>query len=512
MRTLAQLTFALRRADGAQPIELVGDPATDELTFTGAHFDSRRIEPGFLFVALVGASVDGHDYLQRAADAGASAALVQRDHLDKIQTELPLLVCDDTRAILGEVASVLYDTPLEKLTLVGITGTNGKTTTSFILETMLAAAHRRVGVIGTVDYRWPGTRLDAPNTTPESLILQQLAASMVEDAVDALIMEVSSHGLATHRLRGVLFDVAVWTNLTQDHLDFHGTMQAYREAKERLFFEHLKPTGVAIINVDDPSGKDLAARLRSNRADVQVIRYASSDSGGEDADASFTAADESIDGIAFTSSAVGRLKSPMLGDFNMANTHAAALVARHLLGEDVDLQAGLDTLVGVPGRLERVNPNQTPPVFVDYAHTPDALERALGALAPHCEGLLHVVFGCGGDRDRGKRPLMGAAAAKLADRLVVTSDNPRSEDPDAIIDAILEGIPDEMRAATSRLTARAAAIQAVIEEAGDEDVILIAGKGHETYQELAGRVIDFDDREHAQRALDARYLAKGETP
>lgn len=508
MRSLQQLILDTT-SDGGRALLSLEDAAHGSVLVRGAQFDSRKVTSGDLFVALVGASVDGHDFLQRAADAGASAALVQRDHLSSITTDLPLLVCEDTRAVLGEIGAILYGRPLDALTLVGITGTNGKTTTSFILEALLAAAGKRVGVIGTVNYRWPGAVIPAPNTTPESLILQQLAARMVADDVDTLVMEVSSHGLATHRLRGVAFDVAIWTNLTQDHLDFHGSMEAYREAKERLFFEHLREDGLAIINVDDAAGANLAARLQSKRAGLRVLTYALGDEGRPDA--FLLEASETLEGIAFhaNSKRIGRLRSPMLGSFNMANTLAAALVAAHLAEpgasslEDV-LQEGLDNLGGVPGRLERVNPGEQPAVFVDYAHTPDALERALRALSPHCEGTLHAVFGCGGDRDRGKRPLMGEVAARIADRLMVTSDNPRSEDPGSIMDAVFEGIPAQMRSATAREVSRAAAIQAVILEAEREDVILIAGKGHETYQELATGRIDFDDREHARAALAER--------
>jgi len=508
MRSLQQLVLDTTPPGERSPLSLM-DAAHGSVQVGGAQFDSRKVAPGDLFVALVGASVDGHDYVQRAADAGASAALVQHSHLEQLHSDLPLLVCEDTRAVLGDIGALLYGRPLESLKLVGITGTNGKTTTSFILEALLAAADKQVGVIGTVNYRWPGTVIPAPNTTPESLVLQQLAARMVEDNVDTLVMEVSSHGLATHRLRGVQFDVAIWTNLTQDHLDFHGTMDAYRKAKERLFFEHLRPGGLAIINVDDAAGANLAARLQSNRADIEVMTYALS--AEKNPDAFLLEASETLEGIAFQSnrSRVGRLRSPMLGEFNMANTLAASLVAAHLADvgtssmEDV-LQAGLDALGGVPGRLERVNPGGQPAVFVDYAHTPDALERALLALEPHCSGDLHAIFGCGGDRDRGKRPLMGEVAARIADRITVTSDNPRSEDPEAIIDMIFEGIPSDTRETTTRVTSRAAAIQAVILDADPEDVILIAGKGHETYQELATGRIDFDDREHARAAIAER--------
>ena len=503
MISLSELAARTNAAMGQRAVWM-HDPERDAHVET-ACFDSRNASALSLFVALMGVHVDGHDFLKDAIEQGANAVLVQESHLHKLDIQVPMLVCQDTRAVLGALSAEIFDHPMQKMDVVGITGTNGKTTISYIMEAMMDAAGKKPGVIGTVNYRWEHVTLPAPNTTPESLIAQRLAHSMLQHGVKVLIMEVSSHGLATHRLDGARFDVAIWTNFTQDHLDFHGTMEEYRLSKERLFFEFLKDDGHAIININDGSGADLARRLAAARPRVSITRYALSECEGADLFA--TDIHATLEGVRFSSPSFGELSTPMLGTFNINNTLAACEAARLLAGASPRrLQAGLDLLGGVPGRLERVNPGQLPAVFVDYAHTPDALERTLGALKPLTPGQLRVVFGCGGDRDRGKRSQMGLIATKLADRVFVTSDNPRYEPPAEIIEAILQDMSAEQREATTRHIERAAAIYEAIEGAQDEDVILIAGKGHETYQELAGGRIDFDDREHARIGLKRRRI------
>jgi UDP-N-acetylmuramyl-tripeptide synthetase len=473
--------------------------------------DSREVRPGSLFVAMSGALADGHDYLGAAARAGASAALVERGRA--VPDGLPFAAVDDPRAVLGAVASAYYGRPSHSFDVVGVTGTNGKTTTTYMLESICAAAGLGPGVVGTVSYRWPGHEEPAPNTTPGAERLQRLLARMRDAGSDVALMEVSSHGLSTHRLDGTRVQVGVYTNLTQDHLDFHGTMEAYRDAKARLFLELLPaaaraPDGapVAVLNADDPEGVRLAGLLERDHPGVEVWTYAVEGEGRWSArDVSL-----SLDGVAFRVARQGQhdlsLSLPMLGSYNVSNALAAACAASALGVSDEDLAAGLAAMAPVPGRLERVG--SRPAVFVDYAHTPDALERSLETLREVTAGQLVAVFGCGGDRDRDKRPKMGRAAELGADRVWVTSDNPRSEPPEAILADIVAGMQDASRAEV--VAAREDAIARAVASAAPDDVVLIAGKGHETYQEVAGVRRPFDDREHAQQALARRDETGGE--
>lgn len=486
-------------------------------------FDSRDVGPGTLFVALSGARHDGHDFVQAAAEAGAVAVLVDRNRVEGNRVagvDCGLLGCavlaaDNTRAVLGSVAAAFYGSPSRRLGVVGITGTNGKTTTSYLVEAVLAAAGRKCGVVGTINYRWGQKVLAAANTTPESLVLHDLMHQMEGERVTDVVMEVSSHGLSTHRLHGVLFDVGVFTNLTQDHLDFHGTMDAYASAKRRLFLEAL-PTAyaagkkpVAVINLDDAEGRFLAEEVQK-RSEIACLTYAVSQ---ETADVYCTKLEQRIDGMAMQVRIPGgvlAIETGMLGEFNVSNCLAAVAAA---LARGVSSDAickGLGGVHGVPGRLERVRledddlTREMPAVFVDFAHTPDALERALMTLRPLVEGKLVVVFGCGGDRDRQKRGVMGRIAARLADRVWVTSDNPRSEDPGAIVAEILAGIDsDDMARVAHEVDRRRAIVQAIL-QAEASDVVLIAGKGHEKYQEIQGQKLVFDDVDEARKALLAR--------
>lgn len=459
-------------------------------------FDSREVRPGTLFVALAGATRDGHAFIATAVAAGAAAVLLDRSRVAEFANlTVPLLVVDDTRAALGLLAAAFYRHPARELAMVGITGTNGKTTTSFLLEAVLRNAGRAPGVIGTVNYRWRDVVEPAPNTTPESLVVQRLLRRMRDDGVDSVAMEVSSHGLSTHRLTGTQFDVALFTNLSQDHLDFHGTMQHYFDAKLRLFTEHLAAGGVAVVNVDDAHGRELAAKLG---AAVTVS------AAGAAADWSCREVAHHVDGTEITLVSphdTRTFRTGLLGEFNVSNA-LQTLAAADALGVDLDTStAALAALRGVPGRLQHIGGGDRPHVFVDYAHTPDALARALTALRPLTRGALTVVFGCGGDRDRQKRPLMAQAAEQHADRIIVTSDNPRSESPDAILDDIVAGFT--ARANVARDADRARAIATAVSTAAPDDVILLAGKGHETYQEIHGVRRDFDDLEHARRALES---------
>ncbi len=489
-------------------------------------FDSRQVGPGALFVALEGSRADGHRYVEAAAQAGAAAVLVNRDRLP-FEVDCPVLSAEDTRQILGRVGAAFYDSPSDKMRVVGVTGTNGKTTTTWILDGLFRAADSNGGLLGTIAYRWGRHEQPAVNTTPESLVVHELLERMRRDGVSRVAMEVSSHGLATHRLGGVHFDAAIFTNLTQDHLDFHGDMTAYRDAKARLF-DALLPeaaaagkTPTAIINADDPNGAWFAEQARSRG--VHTVTF------GLHGPADWRATDvvQTLDGARFVVDGPHErfaVESALLGEFNVSNVLAAVVAAR-AVGVPVEaIRDGLRGLESVPGRMQRVESDAGPAVFVDYAHTPDAIARALATVRPLASGRLFIVFGCGGDRDRDKRAPMTRYACEGADLAVLTSDNPRSEDPGRIIEEMRGGIPageptlseaDELAEAPRGAwieANRGRAIDAAIAAAGEADVVLIAGKGHETYQEINGERLPFDDAQRARAALEARAQAPPQTP
>ncbi|WP_168211036.1 UDP-N-acetylmuramoyl-L-alanyl-D-glutamate--2,6-diaminopimelate ligase [Persicimonas caeni] len=494
-------------------IELASGRA-DDVDVCDVAFDSREVGPGTLFVALRGANVDGHRFVEAAADAGAAGVLVDRDRLP-FEVDCPVLTSNNTRATLGAVGAAFYEHPSSALSLVGVTGTNGKTTTTWMLESLFLAAGRRSGLIGTIGYRWGEHEEPAVNTTPESLVVQKLLARMREARVTHVAMEVSSHGLSTHRLRGTRFDAAIFTNLTQDHLDFHGDMDAYRRAKVRLFDELLPASArsgkspTAIVNMDDEHGKWFADRSREQG--VQTVTFGLSD--GVDWQA--REVEQRLEGSRFLICGPHEqfaVEIPLLGDFNVSNALAAAVAARTVGLTPDEITAGFGALGHVPGRMQRVEHDGQPTVFVDYAHTPDALERALATLRPLCRGRLMVVFGCGGDRDRDKRAPMGRNAVDGADLVVVTSDNPRTEEPETIISQILEGVGDAPRIELGDLARattgvwvepdRAEAIRRILPATGRDDVVLIAGKGHETYQEIGRERVAFDDVEHVRSSVN----------
>jgi len=478
-------------------LEVVGQVGLDA-DVIGVAFDSREVRPGMLFVALVGAEADGHRFLESARKNGAVALICQRGN-----SAVDCIVCDDTRALLPTIAATVYGFPSLKLRTIGVTGTNGKTTTSFLLEQVLAFAKRRVGVVGTVSYRWPGHEEPAANTTPESATLQRLMATMVDEDVSELVMEVSGHGLATHRVEETFFDAVVFTNFTQDHLDFHLTMAGYRDAKARLFGQHVassvqqKKLPLAVINLDDPEGAYFAGLAEQNGANV--VTY------GLKTEANFNASDIHFDvsgtsfrarGDVFGQTVDMRIQTPLLGAFNVENLLAVIATALGLGISPPVVIEGVKQAAGPAGRLERAL--ETPPTFVDYAHTPDALESVLETLRPLTLGRLIVVCGCGGDRDRAKRPLM-AHSAEAADVVVLTSDNPRTEDPEAILDDMVQGltqpVSDSFPQATGviRRVDRRDAIREALRNATSNDVVLIAGKGHETYQEVGRERRPFND-------------------
>jgi UDP-N-acetylmuramyl-tripeptide synthetase len=482
------------------------DPALASLPVAGVQEDSRRVAPGDLFVAVSGLTVDGHDYAPQAAAAGAVAVVAARP----LALDVPCVVVPDPPRVLALAAARLAGDPARRLRLLGVTGTNGKTTTCYLMESILAAAGQHPGVVGTVEYRYAGRTEKAPFTTPTPLVLHPVLRRMVDAGCTHGVLEVSSHALELGRTWGLDFSVAAFSNLTQDHLDLHGSMERYLQAKLLLFSRHLAAGGTAVVNVDGQSADAVLEAVRRRGGELTLLRCSTA---GRPAEASLLEARHSIDGLRARLLVRGRqqpISSPLLGAFNGDNILLAAACC-HAVGVDLPAVArGVARLTGVPGRLERVDHGREFAVLVDYAHTPDALRRAMEVLRPLCRGRLIVVFGCGGDRDRAKRPLMGGAVARAADLSVVTSDNPRTEDPLAIIASILEGVQAE---GTPRLTSldadrghlvqpdRRRAIFAAVAAARDGDVVLIAGKGHEDYQILGTERIHFDDREQAREAL-----------
>ena len=483
-------------------VKVTGPTAVEITTVT---HDSRAVVPGSLFVCIRGFRQDGHAYIADAAARGAVAAVVERDpgglHLPGTMTVIRVA---DSRVALAALACRFFDNPSLSLRLIGVTGTNGKTTSAYLTEAILAAAGRTIGVLGTIEYRCGTTTFPGERTTPESSDLQSLLSRMRSMGAWGAAMEVSSHSLSLHRVDGCEFDAGIFTNLTQDHLDFHGTMQAYAETKALLFrrlgTERRKPgEAAAVLNADDPWAPFMAAATGA-----RVLRYGF----GPDADLSVRTMSLALRGIEATVRTPWgdlRVDSALVGQHNLANILGAAGACLHLGATREHVEAGIRALRAVPGRFEKVEAGQPFGVAVDYAHTPDALERVLTFAREFATGRLIAVFGCGGDRDRGKRPLMGAAAARLANFVVVTSDNPRSEDPDGIVREVEAGVKKVTGGTRGyvTITDRREAIASALARAQPGDLVVLAGKGHETYQILRDRTIPFDDRVVAREALAA---------
>ncbi len=461
--------------------ELLGDGAP-EVEVSGLAYSSQSVTPGTLFFCVPGFRSDGHDFAPDAVQRGAVALVCQR----ALGLGVPEVVVEDVRAAMGPAAARFYGDPTADLEVVGITGTNGKTTTAFLVRHLLEAAGRRCGLLGTVKRVVAGVEEEVERTTPEAIDLQDTFRRMADGGDRASAMEVSSHALELHRASGIHFACRVFTNLTQDHLDFHDTMEAYFLSKRRLFADR----GPAVVNIDDPYGRRLAD-------EIDCVTFAI------DNPADYRARDVEFDltGSRFrceTPDGELDLVSPLPGLFNVQNTLAAVATARLLDVDARTIAAALPSFGRVPGRFEPVDEGQEFGVLVDYAHTPDSLENVLRAARDLTRGRVHVVFGAGGDRDRGKRPLMGDAARRLADRVLVTSDNPRSEAPEAIVDEIMAGAGP----GAERESDRARAIALAIEAAEPGDVVVIAGKGHEQGQEFEdGRKEPFDDRAVAREVL-----------
>lgn len=465
-RTIARILEGVR--GGPTPV-LVGP---SDVLVSDVTLDSRQVRDGSLFCCVRGERSDGHDFAAAAVEAGATALLVER----RLPLDVPQIVVADSRAATGWVAAAAHDHPSDSLMMIGVTGTNGKTTVSQLVGHVLRTTGRPTEVSGTLSGRF---------TTPEAPDLQRALAAARDDGVAAVSMEVSSHALALERVAGTHFDVAVFTNLGRDHLDLHGTMERYFAAKARLFEPQLSDVGV--VNTDDVHG-----RLLFDTATISLVPFSIDD-----------ASDVEVGPTWHRYTWRGhRVEVGIGGDFNVMNTLAAATACAVAGLGEAEVAAALSLAAPVPGRFEPVQVGQDFSVLVDYAHTPDGLEQSLiAARRAAGSGRVIVVFGCGGDRDREKRPLMGAVAARLADRVVVTSDNPRSEDPMSIVDATVAGVPDDYRDSVVTEPDRRTAIGVALQLARPGDVVLIAGKGHETTQTIGDRVLPFDDRAVARELL-----------
>jgi UDP-N-acetylmuramyl-tripeptide synthetase len=487
------------------------------------HYRAQEVQPAGMFIAIEGQTADGHDYIHQALKNGALAIVAQKmpgqsvhsEDIAGTKDEYPIIIhVQDTRMALADLATCFYNNPSEHMHLIGITGTNGKTTVAYLIESILIKAGFKVGVIGTINYRFGNHAFPNPMTTPESLDLQRILSKMLQAGVTHVVMEASSHAMDLYRIKGCRFDMAVFTNLSQDHLDYHGDMQSYWTSKKRLFTDYLinvsqNDNAVAVINCDDPRGRELV-----DIVSVKVIKT------GSTPDCEIKA-ETSRYGLVGTNGRVSipqgsfDFKTPLVGIHNLENILSAGGAAAALSIAPQTIKAGIEALAAIPGRLESIQNSKGRFVYVDYAHTPDALENAVSALKAIAPARIICVFGCGGDRDRKKRPMMGEIVARLCDLAVVTSDNPRSEDPAAIIDQILPGID---RTQAEHYTAedlksgfvkkgytvepdRRRAIELAISVSKPDDAVLIAGKGHETYQILGNTTIDFDDREEARQAL-----------
>src|SRR6202165_471623 len=486
----------LKTLAGAIPVRQVIGPL--DRAVESIAYDSRRVQRNGLFVALRGERNDGHEFIGQAIEKGASVIVAEREEKNPRAT---CLLVENTRTALADLAATFYGLPTRRLKLAAVTGTNGKTTTTFLIKHICERANLRCGLTGTVRYEIGERVLPAARTTPESLDDQELLAQMVNAGCRAAAMEVSSHALAQERTRGLEWDVAVFTNLTQDHLDYHGTMENYFEAKAKLFEQlqqqQKKKKPVAVINIDDRYGRQLIGKIDKK---VSVVTF------GMGARADFRASSYRMEfgGTSYQLDARGKsylVRVPLIGRFNVANS-MAALATANALGVGLrEAVLSLSKSPQVPGRLERVPAKRQFQVFVDYAHTPDALLNVVKTLRELEPRRLLVVFGCGGDRDRQKRPLMAEVVDRHADFAIITSDNPRKEDPSAIIAEVEKGFRSDHY---EKIVDRAEAIARAIEMAQPRDIVLIAGKGHENYQEFVDHTVPFDDVQVARRALENR--------
>lgn len=477
-----------------------GDP-----DITGVAIHSKKVHRGDLFVTIAGSKTDGSEYIDEALRRGAVAILTERE-LPNLK--VPAICVPSTRVAAADAACAVFRDPARSMTVIGVTGTNGKTTTASLLRFMLERDRRACSLLGTIGYTIGGRELPAPNTTPDPVSLQSFFRDMLDAGIRYCSMEVSSIALDQERVRGVRFSAAIFTNLTLDHLDYHKTMDHYRGAK-KLLFDHLDSNAVAVGNAQDPETTRLFVNTRARKI-LYGIDGEQFPAGAPHVLARILRSD--LDGVDFLLRAPDlggqgavevKISSPFLGAHNVQNVLAAASAAFALGVAPEAVVAGIETIGMVPGRLERVDGGKPFRVFVDYAHTPDGLRRVLATLRPHTRRKLTVVFGCGGDRDRTKRPWMGTVASEAAEKVIITSDNPRSEDPQAIAKDILAGIHKDLMPKVAVELDRRRAIGLALDGARTGDVILIAGKGHETYQIIGDDTYPFDDRIVAREALAA---------
>lgn len=501
-KKLSELINALRVVQISGPVDVGVQRITS---------DSRCVEDRTLFVALVGEHEDGHRFVQRAIEQGASAVVIQREQYETSLTHLlsaaysqhnqtAVVIVENTRIAFAHIASEYYGAPAKKLRLIGITGTNGKTTTAYLIKSILEQAGEKVGVIGTIGYQFAGVAEAAAFTTPLPDALHELFSRMLLEGCTTVVMEVSSHALALERVHGISFDVSLFTNLTQDHLDFHGSMENYLDAKKTLFDQHTKT--YSLFNADDPAAKTLACDTTAEK-----IFY------GENATSDYRMVDLQLspDATSFTlmlDDGSMKIHSPLIGKFNAYNVLAAVSVGIILGIEWETIARGISNVRSVRGRFERFVSKKHVTAIVDYSHTPDSLRKCLETIREiraqqTPRGKIITVFGCGGDRDKGKRPIMGAIAQELSDNVIVTSDNPRTEDPARIIREIMEGIQPSSMIHT--MEDRRQAIDAALAMAEEHDVVLVAGKGHEDYQIIGENKQHFDDREIIEEYFHARH-------
>lgn len=465
-----------------------GDP-----TITSLHMDSREVKPGGVFFCIPGYTVDGHDYVPQAMRNGAAAIVSERP----LDVDVPVAVVKDSKRVMAQMATRFYEEPSNHMHMIGVTGTNGKTTITHLIEKIMQDAGKKTGLVGTMYTKVGNETRETKNTTPESLLLQRLFKEMMDAEVETVTMEVSSHALQTGRVRGTDFDIAVFSNLSPDHLDFHETMEKYKFAKGLLFAQlgNTYRGKVAVLNADDPASIDF-----EEMTNAHILTY------GIDKSADFKAENITIGpkGTSFDLIAFGE-KIPfsiqLIGKFSVYNM-LAATAAAYASGVSFEaIQRSLESVEGVAGRFEPVKIEAPYTVIVDYAHTPDSLENVLHTVNEFAEGKVSVIVGCGGDRDKTKRPLMAEIATRLADEAIFTSDNPRSEDPIQILKDMEAGVEKENYTV---IEDRKEAIEYAVNEAQEKDIIVIAGKGHETYQIFPDRTIDFDDREVAAEAMKRR--------
>ncbi len=512
-----KLSVLTHKLDAAHVLPGKGTAGEDP-EIRGLCYRSDHACAGFVFVAMQGANTDGHDYIADAVSRGAVAVVVEKS----VSADVMVIKVSDARRALAIMADTFYDSPSKRMKLIGITGTNGKTTTMCLLEHILRQNHYKTGVIGTIDCHFDDHIIAGTLTTPEAPDLQSRLARMAKAGVTHVIMEVSSHGVVQDRIFGCCFAMGIFTNLSRDHLDFHGSMDAYRAAKKAFFTTYIHGDAVAVINCDTDEGARLAAEL--NDVKKIIVETDSSQPNEKDSGTGTIWAEnlsfdqKGISGRVLCHGDGFDFHSPLVGRFNLENIMCAVAASLELGVEPEVIRNAIATFTNVSGRLERVANNSSRYVFVDYCHTPDALENVLRNLKEIVPGRLICVFGCGGDRDRGKRPLMGTIAANIADIAIVTSDNPRTESPQAIIAEILEGVrltgklevapdlqgADCMKNGYAVEPDRSKAIEMGIRVSNPGDVVLIAGKGHETYQIIGTTINSFDDRVHAQQAL-AKY-------